>query len=86
MITVFLTYEFGGLAAADAFFFSFSIATMYVGALLCEHDGRAVGEALRDIFFRPQAQSRVTAYMSQIGVPALASLVVAQTSLATVLS
>ncbi|GAK46058.1 hypothetical protein M2A_2557 [Tepidicaulis marinus] len=71
-------FEFGLLAARDAFFCAFAVLAIYTGHQLIAFENQPFGNAVAALFTKPEGRRARTDYLSFVGSAALGTLVVVQ--------
>lgn len=71
-------FEFGLIAARDAFFGAFAVLAVYTGAQLVARENQPLGEALTAIFTRPGSHGARANYLAFMGSGVIGTIVVVQ--------
>ncbi len=73
-----LTFEFGGLAPADAFFGAAFVVVVFTAYQFLRQDGRSLGEATKAVFSPKGRSVRSFGYLAFMGCTVVGMLVVVQ--------
>jgi hypothetical protein len=71
-------FEFGLLAARDAFFGAFAVLAIYTGYQLMAFENQPLGNAIAALFTKPEGSAK-TGYLSFVASAALGTVIVVQT-------
>ncbi|MGK2739359.1 hypothetical protein ACSHT0_00535 [Tepidicaulis sp. LMO-SS28] len=72
-------FEFGFIAARDAFFIAFAVLAVYTGGQLVARENQPLGEAVSSMFTRPRSHGARFNYLAFMGSGVVGMLVVAHT-------